>query len=106
MPEDAPRGEYVYRIELLEKPVKHPESQNYITFMEETGVEMVASYDRWVYFRKKAVSGGFNIYSDIESKIKHYKRIRKLFLLLLVFNLVAGLINYFHGHVEASMDVF
>ena len=77
--EDSPRGEYIYRLQLLEHAINHPESQTYIKFMEETGAEFVASYMKWVYFRKKSVDGAFNIYSDIDSKIKHYKRIRTLF---------------------------
>lgn len=91
--EDAPRGEYIYRIELLENPVNHPESQNYIRFMEETGIEFVASYNRWVYFRRKAADGAFDIYSDIDSKIKHFKRIRALFSLGMVLGIIAGCIN-------------
>jgi hypothetical protein len=100
--EDAPQGEYTYRIELLEKQVNDPESQNYLRFMEETGAELVASYHRWVYFRRRASDGEFNIYSDIESRIKHYGRIRTLFLLLVAINLIVGLINYFYGNVETS----
>lgn len=101
--QDAPNGEYIYRIELLENPVNHPESQNYIKFMEETGIEFVASYNRWVYFRRKAADGAFDIYSDIDSKIKHYKRIRMLFLFVTMLNLATGLLNFIHGIVETSM---
>lgn len=91
--EEAPRGEYIYRIELLENSAKHPESQNYIRFMEETGVDFVASFIRWVFFRKKAADGEFNIYSDTESRIKHYKRIRTLFSGAAGVNLAAFAVN-------------
>jgi hypothetical protein len=104
--EDAPKGEYIYRIELLENPVKHMESQNYIKFMEEAGAELVASYNRWVYFRRKAAEGEFDIYSDIDSKIKHFKRVREFFLLVLALNFAIGLINYFHGIYETSIGIF
>ena len=103
--QDAPKGGYIYRIELLENPVNHPESQNYIKFMEETGVEFVASYYRWVYFRRKAAEGEFDIYSDIDSRIKHYKRIRVLFLFLMVLNLAIGLLNFFYGDMQTSMGI-
>jgi len=43
--------------------------------MEEKGVEKVDTYRTWVYFRKKAVDGDFQIYSDLDSRIKHYKRV-------------------------------
>jgi hypothetical protein len=91
--EEAPKGQYIYRLELLENPVTHPESQNYIKFMEETGAEFVVSYMRWVYFRKKAADGEFNIYSDIDSKINHYKRILVLFFAVMAMNLFPGLTN-------------
>jgi hypothetical protein len=68
-------GEYIYRIELLKEPVTHPESEKYINFMEDTGAEFVGSYMKWVYFRKKASEGEFEIYSDTDSKIAHYKKI-------------------------------
>ncbi|MEW9095456.1 MAG: DUF2812 domain-containing protein [Clostridiaceae bacterium] len=100
--EDAPKGEYIYRLELLENAVNHPESQIYIKFMEETGAEFVASYNRWVYFRRKNFDGEFNIYSDIDSKIKHYKRIRELFFFVMGLNFIIGLMNYFWGNMTAS----
>lgn len=103
--EDAPKGEYIYRIELLENPLNHPTSREYLSFMEETGVERIASYNRWVYFRKKAADGEFEIYSDIDSKIKHYKRIRVLFSLIILLNLMAGWINFFSGNMETSIGV-
>ena len=65
-------GEYTFKIQLLEHNPNHPESEQYIRFMEETGAEQVASYLNWVYFRKKTAEGPFEIFSDIESKLKHY----------------------------------
>jgi len=80
--EDCVPGEYIYRIELLEHGVNHPESRRYIQFMEENGVEHVDTYRTWVYFRKKTVAGGFKIYSDLTSRIKHYQRVSNLWLVL------------------------
>lgn len=90
---DCMPGEYTYRIELLKNSTKHPESQRYINFMEENGVEHVASYMRWIYFRRKASEGAFDIYSDIDSKITHYKRIGILGSMIAGLNLLAGLYN-------------
>ena len=86
-------GEYIYRLELLENLPSHPESVKYIRFMEENGVEFVSSYFRWVYFRKKASDGAFDIYSDTDSKIKHYKRINRLMLSLALLNLAICTFN-------------
>lgn len=61
---DGVPGEYIYRLELLENLATHPESIKYIQFLEENNVEHVASYMRWVYLRKKASDGEFQVYSD------------------------------------------
>lgn len=103
--EEAPAGEYIYRIELLEQSPTHPESVAYLKFLEDTGIECVATYMSWVYLRKKAADGAFEVYTDIESKIKHYKRIHKLWLTLMwlefitgFYNLLIGSINYVSFH--------
>lgn len=92
--EDCNPGEYIYRIELLENWPSHPESKKYIGFMEENGVEHITSYMRWVYFRKKASDGEFNIYSDIDSRIKHYQRVSTLYTILFIMNAI-NCINMF-----------
>ena len=103
--EDAPPGKYVYRLELLENPANHPESMNYIKFMEESGVEIVSYYMRWVYFRKKAADGPFDIYTDLDSRIVHYTRIRSFFTALLIINLITGLINVAIGIFESRFNL-
>lgn len=81
-------GEFIYRIELLPELPQHPESAAYIDFVEEAGVECVSAYSRWVYLRRKAADGPFEIYSDADLKIKHYKRIMSLWGIIGVINLV------------------
>lgn len=46
-------GEYCVRIQMLEHSPRHPETENYIHFLEETGVEHVGSFLKVAYFRKK-----------------------------------------------------
>lgn len=104
--EDASPGKYIYRLELLENRVNHPESLNYIKFMEENGVEFVSSYMRWVYFRKKASEGPFAIYTDLDSRIRHYARIRSFFMFLFGINLAAGLVNLIIGIIDSSTNLF
>jgi len=72
--EDCAPGEYNIRLELLKETVNHPESQNYIHFLEETGAEHIGTLFRWVYFRKKADTAPFNLFSDIDSRIRHLNR--------------------------------
>lgn len=104
--EDAPEGEYIYRIELLENPVGHTESKRYIGFMEETGIEFVTSYNRWAYFRKKASDGEFDIYTDIDSKIRHYTKIMNLFIVIAAINFIPGILNYINGLIQEDLGIF
>lgn len=91
--EEGKPGGYLYRLELLENPPTHVESRAYIKFMEENGVELVDTYSRWVFFRKKAADGPFDIYTDYASRINHYKRILTLLGAVLILNLGAALGN-------------
>ncbi|MBR3610470.1 MAG: DUF2812 domain-containing protein [Oscillospiraceae bacterium] len=87
-------GEYKFKIQFLEHRTSHPESEQYIRFMEETGAEQVASYLNWVYFRKKAAEGDFEIFSDIESKINHLTLIKKVLLPIGYLNLGVSVMNF------------
>lgn len=97
-------NEYIYRLELLENSPKHAESIAYIKFLEETGVEYVAKYLRWVYLRKKSSEGAFDIYSDIDSKLMHYKRINVIWNSVMWVEIVAALSNIVIGIVNLNMS--
>lgn len=101
--EEAPKGEYIYRIELLENWPTHPESVAYIRFLEENGIECAGVYMRWVYLRKKASEGPFDIYSDIDSKIRHYRRVNALWSTLMALELSAGVMNVGVGIADVTM---
>ena len=102
--EDTPPGEYIYRIELLDHTASHPESQRYIAFVEETGAEFVASYMRWVYFRKKAADGPFELFSDNTSRITHYRKVRTFWFVFLVIELIAFAMNLAVGLIPPFFD--
>ncbi len=86
-------GEYTYRLELLDNMPSHPMSRSYIRFLEEAGVEQFGSYFRWIYLRKKSSDGDFDIYSDIDSKLRHYKRIRVLIFAVTMINIPSFCLN-------------
>lgn len=75
-------GEYIYQIDLLESVMG--DRRDFEEFMEETGVEVVAQWYRWVYLRKEAAEGPFEMYTDNESKIENYRRIRNFFRIGLI----------------------
>lgn len=83
-------GQYIYDIDLLgDGP---DEFETYREFMEDAGVEVVQRWYRWVFLRKKAEDGPFDMYTDPRSKVEAYGKIKKFFrgamlleLLILVF---------------------
>jgi hypothetical protein len=86
--EEGVKYEYSYKMEY------HPDSSqdkrsSYIQFLEETGIEYIGSILDWVYFRKKATDGVFEIYSDIDSEIKHKKRVLSFLLTITSVELIA-----------------
>jgi hypothetical protein len=91
--EECLPGEYTIRLEMLKQKPNHPESQQYISFMEETGAEQVGSFLRWVYFRKKTAEGAFEIFSDYDSRIRHLQRIISLIGVLAGVNIGLGIYN-------------
>ncbi len=97
--EEGRPGEYQYKLQMLDNLPDNIESQQYIKFCEETGVEHIASLLRWVYFRKKTDGKKFELFSDIDSRIKH---IRGILVLLSVLTgtemliLLSNLNNFLH----------
>lgn len=74
-------GEFIYRIDLIPGQfLRAHDYEGYVLFMDEMGVEILQRWGRWVYLRKRAEEGPFEVYTDVESKIALYRRIRGLFL--------------------------
>lgn len=80
-------GEYIIRLEL------HGGDEGYISFMKETGAELVGRLFAWVYFRRKSALGAFDLFSDIDSRITHLDRIGKMLSIIGMVNLFLGVIN-------------
>ncbi|GIN72997.1 hypothetical protein J14TS2_34720 [Bacillus sp. J14TS2] len=94
-------NKYIYRLELLDPKLTKKEREDYIDFMEETGAEKIGEFSNWVYFRKNAELGVFNIFSDLDSRIVHLKRMsQRLFtgfsiiIAALIFLLVLMVTNF------------
>ena len=91
--EECTPGAYTYRLELLEENIRHPESQQYIHFVEDMGARHVGTYARWVYFAMPVAEGPFELHSDNGSKIKHLNRILGLLIPATVFCTAVGIQN-------------
>lgn len=85
--EECEPGEYTIRLEM------HDSDDEYLSFMEETGAEYIGRMTRWIYFRKKRELGQFDIFSDIDSKIKHLDKIGKMLSTIAILNIVIGVLN-------------
>ena len=62
-------GEYITRLAM------HDADEEYMELMRESGAEYVGRVLQWLYFRKKAELGEFELFSDIDSRIAHLNRI-------------------------------
>ena len=91
--EESAPAEYTVRLEMLPHRPSHPESQQYIRFLEDTGAEHVASLKTWVYFRKKKTLGEFDLFSDNASRLRHLKRMLVIFPALFLMLCSAGAVN-------------
>ncbi len=73
-------GEYSYQIDLLPgRGIFADNYEDYVIFMDEAGVEILQRWGRWVYLRRRAEEGPFEVYSDVDSQIDLYRRIRRMF---------------------------
>lgn len=80
-------GEYIIRLQMCD------DVAGYRSFLEEIGAEYVDRFTRWVYFRRKAALGEFVLFSDIDSRIDHLKKISTMLKTLTFANICIGLAN-------------
>ena len=80
-------GEYTLRLEMRVK------NEDYVNFMNEIGAEYVGRVASWLYFRRRSELGDFRIFSDLDSRIGHLKKIAATLKGVGLANLVLGLVN-------------
>lgn len=93
--EVAPPDEYTFRIELMDNSINDARIQQYIRLQEESGIEYLGGFYRWVYFRRKSSRGGFNHLSDIDSKIRMTRYFYTFTLFIAFFNFYNSLYNLY-----------
>ena len=92
-------GEYTIRLEM------HGKDDEYMEFLEGTGAEYVGRFVQWVYFRRKSEYGAFDIFSDIDSRIKHLNKIADVLRIIGIMNIVLGIINTIHPSVIGMINL-
>ena len=91
-------GEYITRLAM------HDADEEYMELMRESGAEYVGRVLQWLYFRKKAELGEFELFSDIDSRNNHLKNIGWTLLLIGGANVIIGLTTSF-GYINLLCTV-
>lgn len=85
-------GSFIYRNEfIIEKSKK--EKKEYFELLEDSGLTIIHESGGWIYMKKAAAEGPFELYTDTHSKIDYYKRMLNIFLVLFFVNVFAGIVN-------------
>ena len=61
--------------------------------------------EHWIYFRRKAELGSFDLFSDIDSRIAHLARIGKSLWLICLANLIIGVVNIIDGQTFSIVNL-
>lgn len=92
--------QYIYRNEFV-----NSKSKDYFEFLEAMNIECVHKFGVWAYYRKLKEEGPFELFSDTTSKISYIKSMNRIFIVLLLFNIVAGLYNFSIGAWGPSVTI-
>ena len=68
---------YTYQVDFCDKLLGVTE--DYREFMRDNRIEIVQTWGFWIYLRKRKADGTFELYTDIDSSIEHYTKIRNMF---------------------------
>lgn len=89
--EKSEPGKYVYQIDFGNK--LFAVSEDYREFMNDAGVEIVQTWGYWIILRKRASEGEFQLYTDVDTTIEHYTKIRKMFKIVTIIELIGFFIE-------------
>ena len=105
--EKCKENEFVYKIDLMDSFSGTKSSMDYIKFVEETGAEYVSAWGRWVFFRKPASEGTFELYTDVDSQIKLYQKIRTMMAIVAIFEFVIAFSQVYNlNRVNVSIGYY
>ena len=92
-------GEYIVRLQMQKN------DPDYVAFLEEIGAEYVGRMVQWIYVRRRAEEGPFELFSDTQSRLDHLNWIARMLLVAGVMNLLIGVINALSGNPIGAVNV-
>lgn len=97
------KGKYAYQID-FGQGFFHI-NNDYREFMQDTDVEIVQTWGPWVILRKLTANGSFKLYTDVDSNIQYYTKIRKMFKAVLILEIICFFMELFaalYGSVHGA----
>ncbi len=91
--ERCKEGKYTYQIDFGNKFFSV--SEDYREFMSEANIEIISTWGFWVILRKLTSKGEFELYSDVDSQIEHYQKIKKMFKIITIIELTCLFMEIF-----------
>lgn len=98
--EPCEKGKYTYQIDFGNEFFSV--SDDYREFMSDSDIEIIQSWGFWVFLRKLSSEGEFQLYTDVDSQIEHYKKIRNMFKAVTVIELICLFIELFSASMTKS----
>lgn len=95
--ESGQPGLYDYRVEIAQVSADSLWGREYTAFQTQAGVDLVGHFHRSLYWRKKRSQEGFDLFSDLDSRITYLKRGLKVTVLvaaLLLFTAMITCVEY------------
>ncbi len=102
--EECEPGKYTYQIDFGDKMFAVDE--NYREFMAENNVEIVSLWGYWIFLRKLAADGDFELYTDVDSSIEHYTKILKMFKVVTIIELICFFVEVLGAMHGAGIGFF
>lgn len=97
-------NEYIYQIDFVNS-FGHV-TEDYQSFMEESDIEIVQSWGYWTILRKQSVKGSFDLYTDLDSQIEHYKKIIKMFKIVSILEIICLFFEMLATIISQSLICF
>ncbi len=92
------KGAYTYRVDFGDKLFSV--SEDYRELMQDAGIQIIQIWGYWVILRKKTSEGAFMLYTDLASNIEHYQKIRRMFKIVTIIELICLFIELYVGAVK------